>query len=399
MKKSIIYTLLFSLSVFIACKEENPLHPYGKNDGKAPMDVSNIQVVNTPGGAVVKYDTPSDSDLSYVKAIYYTQGKEMEVRSSKYIDSLVIAGLGTTDEYDIRLYSVDIHENISTGVDAKIKPLTPPVWQVRESLSYWIDFGGFYVDFENPTGNDIAIYTLVKEENSEDFAVYDSYYTKQKNGPYAVRGLPDKENTFGLYARDRYDNMSDTLYFSGTPLREDYLDKKLFANMTVAGDVTWDHHNGKPERAWDDIISNSNYAHTAYPTDFPHRFTIDLGVDVKLGRFRLWQRPGAGVFFEHGAPKHYKVYGRPDRPTGGDISNPMEGWTLLMECHSFKPSGLPMGQTSSEDEEYNMLGEEFVFPREGMPVIRYLRFEMLESWSGMQCSVISELAFWGEIQE
>lgn len=399
MKKNILYTFIFLFCVLLGCKEENPLLPYGNDDGKAPQDVTNIRVTNTPGGAVLKYDTPIESDLSYVKAVYSnTSGKIQEVRASKYVDSLTVAGLGTTDEYTVKLYAVDVFENSSAGVDTRIKPLTPPVWSVRESFEYAIDFGGFMVNFENLTGDDIAIYTLVKNQKTDKFDVYDAFYTKLKGGNYAVRGLPNTENTFGLFVRDHYDNRSDTLYFTGTPWREDELSKKLFASLSVAGDVTWNHYGGgSPLNAWDDIISERNFAHTAYPIAFPHRFTMDLGVDVKLSRFRFWQRPGASVLYQHGAPKHYRVYGRADRPTGGDASNPMEGWTLLMECNSYKPSGLPWGQNAPEDEEFAARGEEFMFARD-VPVVRYIRFEMLESWSGMECSTIGELAFWGEIQ-
>jgi hypothetical protein len=69
-----------------------------------------------------------------------------------------------------------------------------------------------------------------------------------------------------------------------------------------------------------------------------------------------------------------------------------------MDCNSFKPSGLPVGQNSSEDVEYAAKGEEFSFPR-GINAVRYMRFEMLESWSGMKCSTIGELSFWGDIQQ
>jgi hypothetical protein len=68
-----------------------------------------------------------------------------------------------------------------------------------------------------------------------------------------------------------------------------------------------------------------------------------------------------------------------------------------MTCKSFKPSGLPLGQNSSEDVEFAANGEEFSFPRD-IAVVRYLRFEMLESWSGMKCSTIGELSFYGDIQ-
>lgn len=399
MKKSIIYQCLFLFCLFVGCKEENPLIPYGDNDGVAPTDVSNIQVRNISGGAVIKYDMPKEADLSYVKAVYKnSQGKEGEVRVSKYTDSLKIVGLGTTDEYKVKLYAVDVFENSSSGVEAIIQPLTPPVKLIKESLKPVIDFGGFVMDFENVGGDEVAIYTLVKDSIGE-YEVYDAFYTQLKNGNYAVRGLPNKETEFALYVRDKYENKSDTLYFSGTPWREDYLDKKLFKSLPVAGDVSWDNYSGHPYSAWDDIVHPDTYfAHTAYPEPFPHRLTMDLGINVKLSRFRIWQRPGASVLYQHGSPKHFKVYARKDRPMFGDPEDPLAGWMLVMDCHSYKPSGLPWGQYSPEDEEYAARGEEFMFDRD-LDAVRYLRFELLESWSGMECSVIAELAFWGQIEE
>lgn len=399
MKNSLIIVVVLLMGLIGACKEDNYLKPFGENDHLPPMDVSNIQVENISGGAVLKYTLPKDADLSYVKAIYVsTQGIYKEVRSSGYVDSVKIEGLGTTDIYLVKLYAVDKFENQSSGVSAEIKPLTPAVWLVRESLNPKVDFGGYVVDFENVAAADVAIYALVKDSIGEGYSAHDAMYTSLKEGRYTVRGLPNKKNTFGLYVRDKYDNMSDTLFFEMVPMREDYLDKKLFKDFFVRGDVKWDLYDGAPAKAWDNQFSSTNYAHTDFPVEFPHRFTMDFGVHVKLSRFKFFQRPGDDVLFQHGAPKNYKVYGRADKPLIGSEENPLEGWILLMECKSFKPSGLPIGQFSGEDVEYNARGEEFSFPRTIKP-IRYFRFEILESWSGMKCSTIGELDFYGEITE
>jgi hypothetical protein len=176
------------------------------------------------------------------------------------------------------------------------------------------------------------------------------------------------------------------------------LDKFLFEAKKVHGDLDWDFYGGSPQKAWDNVLNKENYAHTNFPEEFPHRLTIDLGVDVILSRFKFYQRPGEDVLYQHGAPKVYRIYGRLDNPGAGNSANVLEGWTLLRDCYSIKPSGLPLGQNSGEDEEFAALGEEFSFPRATMPIVRYIRFEMLESWSGMKCSTIGELAFWGEIQ-
>lgn len=391
-----LFCLVFIL--FISCKEENLLQPYGGDENAIPGAVSNVRVENIPGGAVIRYDLPKDADLLYVKAVYKTtHGTEQSVSASGYVDSVKIVGLGNTNDYLVKLYAINHMEKASVPVEVTITPQVPPVQLVYESLNHSIDFGGFVVTFDNKTKSDIAIYILRVDSTGKELEYYDAMYTSMEIGKFPVRGLPNKENTFGIYVRDRYDNMSDTLLFTGIPMREDALNKALFKDILVPGDVKWDFYSASPTRAWDDIVSNGNYAHTDFPIEFPHRITIDLGVEAKLSRFRFWQRPGDDVLYQHGAPKHYKVYGRTNKPEGGSASDPLAGWTLLMECNSFKPSGLPLGQNSSEDVEFASKGEEFSFPRD-IPNVRYLRFEMLESWSGMKCSTIGELAFWGEIQ-
>lgn len=398
MKRTLINILCVSFVLFFSCKEENLLKPYGGDEKGTPEPVSNVEVENIPGGAILRYDLPKDPDLLSVKAVYIaTNGKEQSVSASAYVDSLKISGLGNTNDYKVELFTVNHMEKISTPVEVTITPQKPPVQMVFESLDYFIDFGGFVVSFDNQTKSDIAIYILRKDSTGKEMEYYDAMYTSVQQGTFPVRGLPDKENEFGIYVRDRYDNMSDTILFTGTPIREDQLDKSLFKDMQVAGDVKWNYYNGSPTYAWDDVVSNGNFAHTDFPMEFPHRFTMDLGVNVKLSRFRFWQRPGDDVLYQHGAPKHYKVYGRAEKPEAGSTSDPLDGWTLLMECNSVKPSDLPLGQNSSEDQEFAAKGEEFSFPRD-IPKVRYLRFEMLESWSGMKCSTIGELAFWGEIE-
>lgn len=391
--------LLFCLLILFSCKDNFEHEPIGGKGDITPDPVKNARVLkNTPGGAILAYDLPENVDIQYVKAEFSTSSGEIRnVKTSAYLDTLVINGLGDTSPRTVKLYTVNRKESVSSPVEVTINPLIPPIENIRNSLEFLVDFGGFLLRFkDNDTKEEVSVYVLKQTEDQEELIEHQILYTAQQSGILTVRGLPPVENKFGIYVRDRWDNVSDTLFFSLTPWREDYLDKKLFKTISVAGDVGWNFYNGNPQRFFDDVIGNGNYAHTAFPVEFPHRYTLDLGVEVKLSRFLLWQRPGADVLYQHGAPKYYRVYGRMTDPGVGNISNPLDGWTLLMECHSFKPSGLPLGQNSSEDQAYSAAGEEFNFPRD-INTVRYVRFEMLESWSGMLCSVVSEIAFYGEV--
>jgi hypothetical protein len=392
--------LFFCLFILFSCKSDFEHEPIGGKGGPVPDPVKNARVLrNTPGGAVLAYELPENVDIQYIKAEFITSsGRVRNVITSAYLDTLAISGLGDTSPRTIRLYTVNRKESVSQPVEVTINPLTPPIESIRNSLDFSVDFGGFLLQFkDNDAKEEVSIYVLKQTEDQDELIEHQILYTSQQNATLTVRGLPPDENMFGVYVRDRWDNVSDTLFFSLTPWREDYLDKKLFKAISVAGDVGWNFYNGVPGRTFDDVVGNGNYAHTNFPVEFPHRYTLDLGVTVKLSRFLFWQRPGADVLYQHGAPKYYRVYGRADDPGAGNVNDPLDGWTLLMECRSFKPSGLPLGQNSSEDESYAAAGEEFSLPRD-IEDIRYLRFEMLESWSGMLCSVISELAFYGEVK-
>jgi hypothetical protein len=372
--------------------------PIGQGNTAAPDTVKNIRVESIPGGAILTYELPDNVDLLYVKAVYTQNGVERETRASAYANNLKIEGFGDTNEHVIELYSVNRMGNQSAAAKQIIRPLTPSIFFVEQSLQATEDFGGFVISFENLNKEDVAIYVLKRDTIEDKFIEHDALYTSLEQGVFSVRNLPNITNDFGMYVVDRWDNFSDTVFFTLTPWREDYLDKKLFKARTVQGDATWNNYSGgAPERAFDDDVSSGRYAHTPYPLAFPHYYTLDLGVSVKLSRFVFWQRPGDDVLYQHGAPKVYNVYGRADDPGNGDINNILAGWTLLRSCTSFKPSGLPVGQNSSEDVEYAAKGEEFSFPRD-IGVVRYVRFEMLQSWSGMECSTIGELSFWGEIQ-
>ncbi|GHT24390.1 hypothetical protein FACS189430_09210 [Bacteroidia bacterium] len=387
---------------FFACSEELKHEPIGGSDSNAPDPLKSAQVKeNIAGGAVITYELPDNTDALYVKAVYTTsQGVEKDVLASSYVSTLTIKGLGDTHARTVKLYVVNRQEKASSPVEVTINPLMPPVEKIKNSLVYAVDFGGFLVDFNNEDREEVSINVLAGDSTGMEMLTYDALYTSLAGGQYAVRGLPDKENRFGLYVRDRWDNISDTVFFTLTPWREDFLDKTLFKQIVVAGDVaSWTNWGGRVTYLWDGIIftGSDNYGSTNDGIPFPHRLTIDLGVSVKLSRFRLWQRAHEVTFYQHAEPKHYKVYGRPDDPGTGNAADVMDGWTLLRECHSFKPSGLPLGQVSNADWDYMRPGEEYLFPLDTEPV-RYVRLEFLESWSGMLMTNFGEISIWGTIQ-
>lgn len=394
--KKIIYITLAAL-LAVCCSEVDLLHPYGEDDGKNPGVVTDVQVRNEPGGATIFYSLPKDKDLSYVRATFRgTNGVERNVTASAYVDSLVIEGLGNTNDCFVSLRSYDKHENASDEVKVKITPLTPPIQTVFESLQYHVDFGGFVIDFTNENKADIGIFVTRKNADSNEQEYYDVHYTSMASGSYAVRGLPDDENEFGIYVEDHFGNRSETILFTETPWREDLLDKKLFYSLpygTIPGDLLSNELDRPMSNLWDGTIDNWNYGHTVWPLPFPHRFTFDLGVTAKLSRIKTWQRSAVDCRWQHGAWKLFKVYGCNEIPADGNAD-----WVLVGDFLSVKPSGLPIGEVSDEDIQLLNDGEEFSFLRDA-PAVRYLRFEINGVHSTMQLSCMSEITLWGEIQD
>src|SRR5687768_3907386 len=81
----------------LACKEESFWQE--PTDTNPPGEISNVEVENIPGGAILRYALPHDEDLLYVKAVYSLKdGITSEVRASLYNDTLKIQGFGDTAE-------------------------------------------------------------------------------------------------------------------------------------------------------------------------------------------------------------------------------------------------------------------------------------------------------------
>ena len=198
-----------------------------------------------------------------------------------------------------------------------------------------------------------------------------------------------------IFVRDKWENTSDTLYAEITPWKESLLDKIKFQLVKVMDDVSWDYHEGYHSRLWDGQIGGWNWGHTEYPIPFPHAFSIDLNVNVRLSQFQFWQRlDSQDLLYAHGAPKYFKLYGCEE---GKDLQNP-DNWVVLFDGEMKKPSGGAFGDAlTQEDIEEAQRGHVFTLNQD-VPFIRYFRFQSLMSWSGMETSVMSEITLWGDIQ-
>ncbi len=185
MKKNLLYIL--SVLLLIACSEEE--RTFVKTDSVAPQPVSNVEVTNIPGGAILKYTLPDDEDLLCVKANYELKsGVSSEVKASLFVDTLKIEGFGTEDERIVELVAIDRSLNESSPVKVTVKPLEAPVVTIGRTLKLIADFGGVHAYWDNPGRSEISV-ILEQKDNNNEFNRIDAYYSTVVEGSAATRGM------------------------------------------------------------------------------------------------------------------------------------------------------------------------------------------------------------------
>jgi hypothetical protein len=381
--------MLFVL--FFGCQEEQ--RPEIIMDTVPPSPVTDVQVRNIPGGAVLKYQLPDDEDLLYVKAVYSLKegDHQAEVRASLYNDSLVINGFGNEDEREVKVVAVDRSTNESTPETVTVKPLEPPVLTVRKTLRMASDFGGIHINWENLNRAEISVVLEMKDHNGE-YVPYETFYSSVVEGDIASRGMDTVPYDFRVYVQDRWENQSPPLDTTLTPMFEMKFDRTKFRALYLTGDepAAW---GWVLPRLFDGNVNTGFHTETTYGT-WPQWASFDMGVKGKISRIKVWQRPEDAWLYAHNNLKRFEIWGT------NDVNNYNEWsvWTKLMTCVSIKPSGLPLGQLSNEDREFARAGEEFTCSIDA-PACRYMRLVAMESWSGAYAFHIMEIEVYGRIEE
>ncbi|MCK3683905.1 DUF5000 domain-containing lipoprotein [Maribellus sp. YY47] len=398
MKKYII-SIAFLIFFAYSCTEE-PIGQYPV-DETSPQMISNPVVTNFKGGATIKYELPGDKDLLCIKAVYtLPTGEKKEKLASAYIDELTIEGFAKATKTSVSLIAVDKSRNESAPVVVEIEPLDSPIFDIYSSLSVIASFGGLKLTWENPEKNDIVVGVVAK--NEEDvFVSVENFYTSVSSGLGTVRGLEAKETEFGIFIRDIYNNYTDTLFTVITPWEESELDKGLWKGMPLCSSYTLSQYGGAISVLWNGVTLADGYGcyYINRTSSDPIFFTLDLGVSAKFSRFKFWGRNEWYFNLHH--PKEFEVWGTndPNVANGGACS--WDGWELLLSGTSTKPSGddaTSFANLTSEDLALAYTGEEFEFSLD-VPAVRYIRFKTIRTWTDSNSSFVSELTFWGQVNE
>ena len=214
-------------------------------------------------------------------------------------------------------------------------------------------------------------------------------------------GLDAVTTDFGIFVRDRWGHLSDTLYVTETPLYEEQCDKSLFRKMALPTDSyechSWNEvtKGNDMTRLWDGITDADPCFQTKTTTVMPQWFTFDMGENYKLSRFVMVSRyyPGKyGNTFKAGHPKHFEIWGSINPNPDGSFD---DSWVLLSEYESVKPSGGGVNDAlTAEDQEAAKNGENFIIP-DNAPAVRYIRFRTNNTWGNTRYMHLHELTFFG----
>lgn len=400
--------LLLAAVVFTSCTEDE-LGPFF-NDGTPPPAVTEVQVENMPGGAKISYKVPEDKDVLLVEAKYkLDNGNEVYARSSIFNNFVIIEGLRKAESQQVEIFTVDKSGNKSSGQSVTIEPTTSPIDLLQQSFVLEPTFGGALIKFDNPTGSRFEIQLVVKETVKgveADVHNQSTFIENPQLKSHIFRGFDSEETTFKVLAIDRWDNISDTLSASFTPLLEVMLDESKFARSVLPTDGTileccggnffvdqlWNANNST---SWPNVFHTNDVAADPIPALPPYTepnliaFTIDLGQLANISRIKIFQRGN----FDRGNVRYFELWGVDEIPADNGAS--FNGWhRLVKDGEIIKPSGLPAGQLSAEDRAAATAGHDI--GTDPVPTVRYIRLITFENWEGSKWVHMGELEVFGK---
>ena len=387
---------LIMLAMILSACESEFIGQYPVDD-VPPAQVSNAQVENKNGGAVISYTLPNDTDLLYVKAVYTdSHGQQNEVRASMFKNSLEIKGFARSQKHNVQLISVDRSQNESAPVVVEIEPKDSPIYAIKESLKLEATWGGFKLYWDNPEKEQIFMYVTTPGEEGD--INLDTIISSDSNGNGSVRGLEAKEMEFNIVIRDVYENYTDTVKAVLTPLYEKFLEPDNFVLTPLATNMKWHKSRNNVGALFDGVKLSDKpmYLETKVKVDgIPYSyFTVDLGDTFKLSRVKFWGR--VKYCYANHCPNHFQMWGTASMEAAANPDN-WNGWELLLDDWSYKPSGSETTDVTDEDKEYAEAGEEFEIP-ESCSALRYFRFVCLETWTKSPSLTMNELEFYGAEQ-
>ncbi len=404
--KHISILILPLFGVLYSCSEDKGIDGPLEHSTAVPGQVSNVIVDNLPGKAKLTYTLPSDKDLLYVVAEYSLEnGRKMQVKSSYYNNDVLLEGFTGNNDVEVSLYAVSRSEVKSNPVLVTVSPLKAPIFDIYDNISVGPDFGGLRIIADNPTAEDISILVMQRDVQGDWEILPTSIYTSASEVNQAIRGLEVKEQEFAIAIRDRWQNVTDTLFTTVSPYFEQLMPKSNYAAIHLDNDTPvigtypvsnlWDNQYFY---WWGSYFTERTYTQPLESDGVGgHIVTWDIGQITKLSRLRIWafSEPigGKQLYYYLGAMKRFEIWGSAVTPQqNGALDN--GDWVKLGSYEVIKPSGLPYAQENNDDLVAAKDGEDWEIPITA-PAVRYLRIRCLEDWNGGEYMAVSEVHVYG----
>ena len=395
LNRILTYICLLCSMFVLACKTPVEYREPVGNESDKPGVLTNVRVINKDGKAQIIYDLPSSSNLMYVKAVYtINTGKEIEVKSSIYRDTIEVFGFADTQEHEVKLFAVSRNEVLSDPIVVKVQPLEAPFLKVFKSLEINNAFGGYNLSAKNPSRDNISIIVMKKNVFGEfERDNQKSVYTKTDSIVSKIRGLDTLEQEFAIYVKDNWGNNSDTLYTTVKPMYEQQMDPTKFRGFVLPGDAPQVTNGARLEYAWDGLLGwpNVSFTHQINGGNDPHMITFDMGVTAKISRFWIRPFPEGTRFYFLTTMKRFEIYGSNSPNLSGALD---DSWMLLGSYEVVKPSGLPYGTDNAEDQATAGAGFNWEVDL-SLPRVRYIRVRCLENFAGGTAQSINEIKVYG----
>ena len=389
----ILAIILISFTTLIGCKDDE------NQDSIPPGSLTIENITPTNGGGIISYVLPEDSDILFVRAEYTNSlGVDVYRVSSSHNNSIEIDGLNQNTPLQVRLFVVDENENMSQSVEVEFTPLPSFIFLVQESISITPDLGGVKLEWDNIAEKTVYVHLHIMNGDDEEIRILSSNSASES---VFVRGLESVEMTFLTKVEDFDGNITDleekaTL----TPLFEEMIDKStwsLVSSLSVDGNQ-WE---GQTIAFWDDVVdtaeTNSDNSYfiiwrdaNGGTLDWPLDIVINLNKNVRVHRFKVWQRA-----FWYGGPTGAPYYYQEENIRSFDLyaSNNSVDWTLLGQFDIGDPSdengNIPQDfiDAAAEGHDFDLEGVSEKF--------RYLKFSITSNYGSDTYVHGSEITLWG----
>lgn len=422
MNKS-FYILLFSaLALLASCEKSDRFGRVDQMPGiPAPSPVEIVNVIPTSGGGVIKFAIPNDDLIKGVVARYERNGVEVKAKVSRYVDSLVVEGFADTEPHTVRVASFNANEELSTDRLVQVVPLTPVIQTVKAKI--FESFGGVKINIQgNEAKQDLAVCLLrcadladsLKPVKDIRWVEVTTLFTGSNNINLVRRGIEPEKAIFGAYVRDHFGNLTDTVKYVLTPLKEEPINKAFFKNAELEDDNHFGMKSYPIEMLWDGSgLSDPPHffaTDTQKGDPMPGWITINLGQIVQISRIQTL--PRQAYFIWTGAhPRFFEFWGSLN-PSGLEGENEHgfdDSWFCLGKFEQFKPSGYnsdgSVGDRTKEDDAYFNNGNDFELDPDAFPMcyndVRYLRVVVVHTFATYELGAnegafsLGEVTPWG----